>query len=329
MIFIHDPSDIAPPEYPILISTPQERHTDTPSTIREGESLRKWFNSSPNSSEIPLFNSSTDNDSPRVIKVRLVCIALVLLNPKSAEDVRKGVLNRHNWLHRIIYKFDKATWASYNQEMDITDVLGNINYYQHLYINMISTEGITWDAEQEKMLTDPIWTQNQNSHWRNLFDNLWPRHFFWLLPQLEMIIKYNPPCRYFYRKTRNNPLISDLKDLESAYRTGMWTHCQELYWRVEFENIGIASESDLTYFGPPWKLSSLIYPVDPMGQLFHRSILTSTVATVLPNSTLQVTYIQNLMHACHLHPGLITAKLTIKDCCLDLKSARKIEWVLP
>jgi len=107
LIFSKSIDDIPSPEYPILVSTPRKEFSVTPPTIRMNESLvTTWHFLSDLRNDVqhvPMFE--TRNTVPQLINVRLNCVALVILNATSREDIRRSVRNRHNWIHFTVYPF--------------------------------------------------------------------------------------------------------------------------------------------------------------------------------------------------------------------------------
>ena len=102
LIFSNSVYDIPPPEYPVLVSTPQENFSVTPPTIRVNESLEFGFQLLDKDLALPKYESY-NSTFPQIITVRLNCVALVILDANLKEDIRSAVRNRHNWIHFTRY----------------------------------------------------------------------------------------------------------------------------------------------------------------------------------------------------------------------------------
>jgi len=187
VIFSKTVTDIQPPDYPILISTPQGNFSVTPSTIRENEFILIDDDPAPHS-VLPTFEGKTGS-LPHPIKVRLNCVALILLDAQSKADAVRCIRNRHNWVHPTHFKY------RYRREPWLTD--RGVYYSGNVYINLLSETGF-----ESAALSESLWhSQHCNSN-KVCYSPL-PLYFWRLggndnhnheLSEAELRIFINPVC---------------------------------------------------------------------------------------------------------------------------------------
>jgi len=283
LIFLKNVYDIVPPKHPILISTPQERHTVTPWTIREDENTLDRTNAY--ESILPMFDLPI-HSYPRPVKVRFNCFALVLLDATSAEDLRRGIRNRHNWIHYHLYGY-------YIQKYSIPQF-----YLRNFYINLLSNTDFDSEVTSSK-----IWQSTYYAH------IVVPALYLWMLLrkwELNMghalTISINPPCGIIFSGNIFPDVIGfKLSMFDEIYSTGIRKNCQRLFFQVQLEQAAVWSTNKLEYFGPPVQLNSLAYPTDAFDQLLYKSasyfILVNDLpnCTILSSSNLDSSYIRHML----------------------------------
>jgi len=140
IIFTKKPTDIPPPEYPVLISTPNDFNNYT---IGSKLIVRIIFMF--DDSYLPAFRAP-HGTIPQIIKVRINCVALVLLQASTKLDIRRGVQGRHNWIYMHQYEMDKL-------ETDMSPHEQTLFYSGDVFINVICAHGF-----DKRMFQESPWT---------------------------------------------------------------------------------------------------------------------------------------------------------------------------
>jgi len=257
LIFCESNFDISEPDYPILISTLQQRPSVTPPTFREGENLTlvSHFGS------MPRFES-VSGTSPKPIRVRFSCVSLVLVGGYEniylqAPYISQSIKNRHHWIHPTKYDSDTTLYP------------GNV------YINRLTTQSSTRHRspyQNTGFWIDHLYLNGRVDYYREI------PVYFWIFPgryqmymELELRILLNPHC--------SDPIFTgnvtlsalNLKELGIIFNTGLQNHCQNPFL-VELNGMNV-NQAEIFYYGPPALPKTLAYPRNELGQLLHKSAI--------------------------------------------------------
>jgi len=267
VIFSKTVFDVAPPEYPILISTPQEKHSVTPSTIRKEECI------SPTGKKFsPPEFKSVNGTPPQPIQVRLNCVALVLLNANSARDIQNSFRNRHNWIHLTSIDLKNNSQSLHKED--------KIAYSGNLYINVVSEQSF-----EQNFIQEPIWPASE------ILTFVMHAIYFWSIltsPEntINLKINLNPPCSGSIFS--GNVALRNMrtKKLNRIFALALQEECQNLLFWLNLKEHVLTNEVSRSYYGPPLPLSTLIYPSDQLSQVLFLSAPFSIAASAFKNCTI-------------------------------------------
>jgi len=274
LIFSKSVPDIAPPDYPILVSTPQARISVTPSTIRRNESLILVSNR-----PAECFPSFVSIAVHQIITIRLNCVALVILNANSREEIRSAVRNRHNWIHLTTYPEIKILRS------ELETIPLNYRYYSgDVYISSVlnGAEGFG-----SSIIDEPIWLWDLTEPVNNIFTlYLWRLYESKFTDEIELRIILNPACGTIFKGSVSGSGFN-VRKLNDLYDTGIQKNCQYLFFVFSSASESRTSTEEVpSYYGPPPRLPNLIYPKESaVGQLLHNSAPFLIIASLFSNST--------------------------------------------
>jgi len=262
--------DIFPPTYPVLISTPQTKYSNTPSTIR----FDVLTDTTMSINELPQFESN-EYLYPYAIKVRFNCVAMVIVDAMSIDDIRRSIRFRHNWLHYTKYWYD----------LDGYPAVDEVFYTGPLFINLINTEEHGIDVHRAIWFRSPSMNQLPAIYMWNF------RSMSYLFSEIELQITVIPPCGVIFSGKVN---LADLtvNGLGRILASGVSQQCHLLIvtggLRAESETGGRAN-NHFVYFGNPFKFMTLAYPSDPyQQQLIHKQAIFHILAKAFANSTVLI-----------------------------------------
>jgi len=277
LIFSNNVRDIAPPEYPILVSTPQDHMSVTPKTVRENENL---ISISINTSYMPMFRSVNENN-PHLIKLRFKCVALILLEAQTKTDVLSSARNRHNWIHSTDYNMGEPEGETDMKRrrsfrFDLNDTL---HYTGPIYINLVGNAGF-----EDDLLNSSPWLFSR--HGARM---MWSMYFWTVcVPDLQstkvlLSIRLFPICGILFEGTIAPEHLSVAK-LESLHISNLQANCQKVQiWGYQEDKY---TDEDIGYYGPPVQPSTLIFPRTAQDQFLFRSVPIFIVVSPLPNVTI-------------------------------------------
>jgi len=200
---------------------------------------------------------------------------LIALIPHSRSAVRKGIMNRHNWIHHTTYQYSSKARGK-------SEVISDAVYYStNLYINLVSEKKF-----DRKILHKAVWFEVS---YNEIFP---PPLYFWNLRSsiqrakyLQLRIALNPPCGTVFNGNISSSGVT-VNTLEGLVNRGIQIQCQYLFFMGYLSDGFARLDGDTHYCGPPIQLSSLSYPADPLEQLKYESATFFILVDSLPNATI-------------------------------------------
>jgi hypothetical protein len=268
IIFVKNVRDIDPPKFPILISTygPSHATENERKCLQVSDPVRYG----PYLPEFTCFNHSESI----LVKIRLNCVALIILQAESVQEIEKAIQYRH--FH---------TWIHVTRITSVKPKLSNrVSYYRNLYINALVGnelfEGPLW-----KLSSDIVDRPEIKIYYKPRF----PMFLIWKAElMLKLRIQLTPPCIGQLKSRRTNIDIAGLTilDLEALYRQELVRSCTGTTWLSTSRH----ERLDTSYIGPPLDhISPKSYlEGDNCRNFTYEMILLSILASGLSNTSLYV-----------------------------------------
>jgi hypothetical protein len=270
VIFVRKLVDFDIPESPILISTsdPSLSMGDQKKCLQVSDPYRYG----PYLPEFTCFN----NTDSLLIKIRLNCVALVILQSESVQEIEQAIQYHHfhSWIHvrRIEYVQPKLT--------------NSVSYYKNLFVNALVGN---------ELFEGPVWKLASEIVGHQDYKPRFPMFLIWRAKPgsrsrgIDLRIKLTPPC---IRQLETRRMVFEMDgnltilNLEALYRQELVSSCTGTTWLA----LDRHERLDTSYIGPPLdNVSPKSYlKSENRRNVTYEMILISILASALSNTSIYV-----------------------------------------